>query len=194
MAKKIKQKEVVEQVKDSIELHQFYNQINDNILHVTTLLMCYKMLRTHQFDLLKLKQYLIKYNSTFCPQCGNNVDKVVCVLEKMAFTSIITDLLPSFPKYTNPIYNEKINQLHAAQSLCDIRFLLEGVLYQEKSKEIASGRDTAAQVDYNNLLNYYNTRINYNQFLIDKLNSIPLNTEKDKEVYNEIKEFINKFR
>ena len=149
------------------------------------------MLRTNHFDSLKLKQYLLKYNSTFCPQCGNNVDKVVCVLEKMAVAAINDALLPTFPTYSNPIYTEKINQIHSKQSLCDIRFLLEGVFYQEKSKEIAFGDKTVAQDDYNNLMRYYKERLNYSDFLMGEITKIPLTTEKDKGVFDEIKQFIN---
>ena len=196
MAKTINNKKKKDEVKqDNINLLEFYKLINDNMLHVETLLFTSRMLNTQNFSFIdKIKVYLQKYNSTLCVSCNNDVYTVVSLLNNMANNAVNQSLKVPFIQYKSAFLT-KSSDSHSKLPIHELRKLLEGVLYNEKSKEEVTNPDCFdIRNDYNDLLAYFKNRLNYFQFLTDKLNSFTIDTDKDKEVYNEIKEFINKFR
>lgn len=196
MAKTINNKKKKDEVKqDNINLLEFYKLINDNMLHVETLLFTSRMLNTQNFSFIdKIKVYLQKYNSTLCVSCNNDVYTVVSLLNNMANNVVNQSLKVPFIQYKSA-FLIKSSDSHSRLPIHELRKLLEGVLYNEKSKEEVTSPDCFdIRNDYNDLLAYFKNRLNYFQFLTDKLNSFTIDTDKDKEVYDEIKGFISKFR
>lgn len=199
MAKSINKKNPTkkEEVKqeDNKDLSAFYALINDNILHVETLLFTSKMLTPgNSINIYKVKEYLTKHNSTLCVDCNKNADVVTSLLNSMAYKLVNPTLQIPFPQY-NSAFLQQSNGKHTYLPLHEIQNMLEGVIFSEAQKEKLYNPDCCdLQNDYNNLLEYLKNRRTYSQFLTDKLNSFTINTSKDKEVYDEIERFINKFR
>ena len=189
--KKKKEDEVKE---DNIKLREFYNLINENALHVETLLFSSKMLNTQNFSFIdKIKVYLQKYNSTLCVSCNNDAYAVVSLLNNMANNAVNQALKVPFTPYQSAFLS-KSTDAHSKLPIHEIRKMLEGVLYNEKSKEEVNTPDCFdIRNDYDELLTYLKTRLNYFRFLTDKLHSFTIETEKDMEVHDEIKGFIDKF-
>ena len=189
--KKKKEEEVKE---DNIELLEFYKLINENALHIETLLFSSKMLNTQNFSFIdKIKVYLQKFNSTLCVSCNNDAYTVVSLLNNMANNVVNQSLKVPFSPYKS-VFLSKSTESHSKLPIHELRKLLEGVLYNEKSKEEVNTPDCFdIRNDYDNLLTYFKNRLNYFRFLTDKLDSFTIDTVKDKEVYDEIKGFIDKF-
>ena len=194
--KKVKStQEVVEIMKDNEFLMEFYKKVNDNTLHIETLCFTSKMLMMNDFSMSdRVKVYLKKYNSLLCISCSNDAWTVVSLLNNMAYNAVNDDFKIDFPQYKSELLLNA-GKTHSKLPLHDIKKLLEGILYNEKSKEEYNNSSCFdMRNDYDNLLEYFKNRLDYINSLIGKLNTFVIITEKDKEVYNEIKEFINKFR
>lgn len=196
MAKVINNKKKKEEVtkEDNNKLLDFYNLINENALHIETLLFTSKMLRTQNFSFIdKIKVYLQKYNSTLCVSCNNDAYTVVSLLNNMAYNAVNQALKVPFTPYQSAFLS-KSTDAHSKLPIHELRKLLEGVLYNEKSKEEVNTPDCFdIRNDYDALLTYFKNRLNYFRFLTDKLDSFTIDTEKDMEVHDEIKAFIDKF-
>ena len=196
MAKTLNNKKKKEEVtkEDSNQLLEFYNLINENALHIETLLFTSKMLRTQNFSFIdKIKVYLQKYNSTLCVSCNNDAYTVVSLLNNMASNAVNQVLKVPFSPYKSTFLS-KSSESHSKLPIHELRKLLEGVLYNEKSKEEVKTPDCFdIRNDYDELLTYFKNRLSYFQVLSDKLDSFTIETVKDREVYDEIKSFIAKF-
>ena len=189
--RKKKEEEVKE---DNIKLREFYNLINENALHIETLLFTSRMLNTQNFSFIdKIKVYLQKYNSTLYVSCNNDAYTVVSLLNNMAYNAVNQAVKVPFSPYKSTFLTKSTDS-HSKLPIHELRKMLEGVLYNEKSKEAVTTPDCFdIRNDYDELLTYLKTRLNYFRFLTDKLNCFIIETMKDKEVYDEIKGFIDKF-